>query len=134
VAQGNHQVETAQHDHLNCDVPTLTLAHFPARGIAQLQAKALAWEAYVAAGLAEAGMAAQWQRLHERLQRGGRWDEQDFYELARRYYPFDLVTDDVELVDDPFPLADAQPRYQEFSMAETTRSTSASLSAGDEGT
>ena len=110
IEQGNHIVHNALGS-AAAVVPAVALAHFPARSVAQLQAKVLlGWGAY----LATVGRDAEWgwhqRRLFERLEAGAQWTPADLHEIGIRYVDRESSADTSPLVFDPLPPVDVR-RY-----------------------
>jgi len=80
---GSHDVENAATKPLH----GVRLAHFPVRSLPQLQAKALlGWSTFIAAGRGdEQGLAFQWRRLYEELERRLDWTDADLYRFGQSY-------------------------------------------------
>ena len=89
LSPGNHYIQLSDGSPLPPTLlPGVRLAHFPVRSILQVQLKALlGWPSVLAAGYDEVnGLARQWRRLYERLQRTQDWDESELDVYAANYF------------------------------------------------
>jgi hypothetical protein len=103
IAQGNHIAHNALGS-AAAVVPAVSLAHFPARSIAQLQQKVLlGWGAYLATANRDAEWGWHQRRLFERLEAGGQWTPDDLHEIGMHYVNRDTTVDTPRLVFDPLP-------------------------------
>ena len=104
VEQGNHAVSGRPSAATADALPGVALAHFPARSMQQLASKVLVgWNAYLAMGYGDAGLAKQWQYAYEAVMQRGGMSAQMYLKLAAGYPGEPIDPSAVKVVRAPFP-------------------------------
>jgi hypothetical protein len=103
VVPGNHAVSDPNGASRSALLPTIALAHFPVRSLAQIRNKAvLGWPRFLAMGFDEKrGVAYHWRELNQDLERGDVWDDTTLFGIANDYHG---VGGDAGLILDPLPV------------------------------
>jgi hypothetical protein len=106
VAEGNHSIEGTGGATPHAIPNGVSLAHFPVRSVAQIQAKVLVgWSSYLALGYDENAYGWHQERLFRELESSAAWTERDLQRIATLYcdpersQPADLVLDPMPPVD-----------------------------------
>jgi hypothetical protein len=113
---GSHAVPAA-----TMPLRSTRLAHFPARSIAQVQAKALlGWSTFLTGGRDETVGAYQWHRLNQKLLSIPTWSEADFLRFSQNYLSLEDVGETPEVEYAPLPTVERRYIFPEQDLQEVS--------------